>query len=145
VGDRGFSESTCKGTTVDGVRSEARMIDAFTFRDGKIAVKNATPGRSGCTRSAWRACKPSSLIADIDCDPQPGGHHALGYGGNGVMYSAQAGRRLAQCTMARCSIGSSRIFAWPSAKGIAEARRMPHGRRQERRQARYRAAPLSAR
>ncbi|SDL96066.1 Ketosteroid isomerase-related protein [Modicisalibacter muralis] len=41
VGDRGFTESTYQGTTVDGARSEARMIDAFTFRDGKIAVKNA--------------------------------------------------------------------------------------------------------
>lgn len=41
VGDRGFTESTYKGTTAEGVRSEARMIDAFTFRDGKIAVKNA--------------------------------------------------------------------------------------------------------
>ncbi|MDI5983831.1 nuclear transport factor 2 family protein [Halomonas sp. M4R5S39] len=41
IGDRGFSETTYKGTTPDGVRSEARMIDAFTFRDGKIAVKNA--------------------------------------------------------------------------------------------------------
>ncbi|SHE43666.1 Ketosteroid isomerase-related protein [Modicisalibacter ilicicola DSM 19980] len=41
IGDRGFSESTYKGTTTEGVRSEARMIDAFTFRDGKIAVKNA--------------------------------------------------------------------------------------------------------
>nr|WP_299246000.1 nuclear transport factor 2 family protein [uncultured Halomonas sp.] len=41
IGDHGFSETTYKGTTTDGVRSEARMIDAFTFRDGKIAVKNA--------------------------------------------------------------------------------------------------------
>ena len=41
VGNRGFSETTYKGTTKDGVRSEARMIDAFSFRDGKIAVKNA--------------------------------------------------------------------------------------------------------
>ncbi|MBB3141320.1 nuclear transport factor 2 family protein [Halomonas organivorans] len=41
IGDKGFTESTYKGTTTDGVRSEARMIDAFTFRDGKIAVKNA--------------------------------------------------------------------------------------------------------
>lgn len=41
VGDHGFSETTYKGTTADGARSEARMIDAFTFRDGKIAVKNA--------------------------------------------------------------------------------------------------------
>lgn len=41
IGDRGFTISTYKGTTVEGARSEARMIDAFTFRDGKIAVKNA--------------------------------------------------------------------------------------------------------
>ncbi|TLF52140.1 nuclear transport factor 2 family protein [Halomonas urmiana] len=41
IGDKGFTESTYQGTTTDGVRSEARMIDAFTFRDGKIAVKNA--------------------------------------------------------------------------------------------------------
>lgn len=41
IGDKGFTESTYQGTTVDGVRSEARMIDAFTFSDGKIAVKNA--------------------------------------------------------------------------------------------------------
>ncbi|MBY6208888.1 MULTISPECIES: nuclear transport factor 2 family protein [Halomonas] len=54
IGDRGYSESTYCGTTVDGMRSEARMIDAFTFRDGKIAVKNAfrkqrpaTPTRQG--------------------------------------------------------------------------------------------------
>lgn len=41
IGDKGFSETTYKGTTNDGARTEARMIDAFTFRDGKIAVKNA--------------------------------------------------------------------------------------------------------
>ncbi|QEM81134.1 MULTISPECIES: nuclear transport factor 2 family protein [Halomonas] len=41
IGDRGYSESTYRGTSADGMRSEARMIDAFTFRDGKIAVKNA--------------------------------------------------------------------------------------------------------
>lgn len=41
VGDHGFSETTYQGTTIDGVRSEARMVDVFTFRDGKIAVKNA--------------------------------------------------------------------------------------------------------
>ncbi|GAB2724432.1 nuclear transport factor 2 family protein [Halomonas garicola] len=40
-GDKGFSETTYKGTTEDGARTEARMIDVFTFRDGKIAVKNA--------------------------------------------------------------------------------------------------------
>ncbi len=41
VGDKGFLESTYKGTTADGLRTEARMIDVLTFRDGKIAVKNA--------------------------------------------------------------------------------------------------------
>ena len=41
VGDRGVSESTFKGTKADGTRIEARMVDVFTFLDGKIAVKNA--------------------------------------------------------------------------------------------------------
>ncbi len=40
-GDRGVSESTFKGTKADGSRIEARMVDVFTFRDGRIAVKNA--------------------------------------------------------------------------------------------------------
>ncbi|MFO1219521.1 MAG: nuclear transport factor 2 family protein [Burkholderiaceae bacterium] len=40
-GDRGVSESTFTGTKADGTRIEARMVDVFTFRDGKIAVKNA--------------------------------------------------------------------------------------------------------
>ncbi|MDO4636909.1 MAG: nuclear transport factor 2 family protein [Lautropia sp.] len=41
AGDRGVSESTFVGTRRDGARIEARMVDVFTFRDGKIAVKNA--------------------------------------------------------------------------------------------------------
>ncbi|MBU6257076.1 MAG: nuclear transport factor 2 family protein [Burkholderiales bacterium] len=40
-GDRGISESTFSGTRADGTRIEARMVDVFTFRDGRIAVKNA--------------------------------------------------------------------------------------------------------
>jgi len=40
-GQRGVSESTFRGTRADGARIEARMVDVFTFRDGKIAVKNA--------------------------------------------------------------------------------------------------------
>lgn len=40
-GDRGVSESTFCGTKADGTRIEARMVDVFTFRDGKIATKNA--------------------------------------------------------------------------------------------------------
>ena len=42
VSERGVSESTFRGTRAsDGLRVEARMVDVFTFRDGKIAVKNA--------------------------------------------------------------------------------------------------------
>lgn len=40
-GERGVTESTFSGTKADGTRIEARMVDIFTFRDGKIAVKNA--------------------------------------------------------------------------------------------------------
>ena len=40
-GQRGVTESTFAGTKMDGTRIEARMVDIFTFRDGKIAVKNA--------------------------------------------------------------------------------------------------------
>jgi len=40
-GDRGVSESTFSGTKPDGTRIEARMVDVFTFRSGKITVKNA--------------------------------------------------------------------------------------------------------
>lgn len=40
-GDRGISESTFRGTRADGMKVEARMVDVFTFRNGKIAVKNA--------------------------------------------------------------------------------------------------------
>ncbi|SIT39147.1 conserved hypothetical protein [Paraburkholderia piptadeniae] len=40
-GERGVSESTFRGTKADGSRVEARVVDVFTFRNGKIAVKNA--------------------------------------------------------------------------------------------------------
>ncbi|CAB3901668.1 hypothetical protein LMG26689_04519 [Achromobacter animicus] len=41
AGDRGVSESTFRGTAADGSRVEADMVDVFTFKDGKIQVKNA--------------------------------------------------------------------------------------------------------
>ncbi len=41
AGDRGVSECTFKGTQADGSRIEARMVAVFTFKDGKILVKNA--------------------------------------------------------------------------------------------------------
>lgn len=40
-GDRGVSEWTFRGTDKDGNRIEAQGADLFTFRDGKIIVKQA--------------------------------------------------------------------------------------------------------
>lgn len=40
-GDRGVSEWTFTGTAADGTRVEVNGCDVFTFRDGKIAVKNS--------------------------------------------------------------------------------------------------------
>ena len=40
-GDRGVSEWTFTGTLTDGRRVEVNGCDLFTFRDGKIAVKNS--------------------------------------------------------------------------------------------------------
>lgn len=40
AGDRGVSEWLFTGTAPDGTRIEANGVDVFTFRDGKIAVKN---------------------------------------------------------------------------------------------------------
>ena len=41
LGDRGVSEWTFTGTAADGTRIEADGVDIFTFKDGKILVKNA--------------------------------------------------------------------------------------------------------
>ncbi len=41
AGDRGFSEWTFTGTRADGVKVEVTGCDLFTFRDGKIAIKNS--------------------------------------------------------------------------------------------------------
>ena len=41
AGDRGVSEWTFTGTRHDGTRVEVNGCDLFTFRDGKIAVKNS--------------------------------------------------------------------------------------------------------
>jgi len=40
-GDRGVSEWTFSGTRADGTRVEVHGCDLFTFRDGKIALKNS--------------------------------------------------------------------------------------------------------
>ncbi len=40
-GDRGVSEWTFIGTKADGTRIHANGCDIFTFRNGRIAVKNA--------------------------------------------------------------------------------------------------------
>ena len=41
AGSRGVSEWTFTGTRKDGTRVEVNGCDLFTFRDGKIAVKNS--------------------------------------------------------------------------------------------------------
>ncbi len=41
TGDRGVSEWTFTGTTRDGTRVEVDGCDVFTFRDGRIAVKDS--------------------------------------------------------------------------------------------------------
>lgn len=40
-GDRAVTESTFSATNPDGSVIEARMVDVFTLKDGKIYVKNA--------------------------------------------------------------------------------------------------------
>ena len=40
-GNRGVSEWTFTGTRKDGTRVEVTGCDLFTFRDGKIAIKNS--------------------------------------------------------------------------------------------------------
>jgi len=40
-GDRGVSEWTFTGTRADGTRVEVHGCDLFTFRDGKIALKDS--------------------------------------------------------------------------------------------------------
>jgi len=41
TGDRGVSEWTFTGTRTDGKRVEVNGCDLFTFRNGKIAIKNS--------------------------------------------------------------------------------------------------------
>jgi Ketosteroid isomerase homolog len=40
-GDRGFSEWIFTGTRKDGTKVEVTGCDLFTFKDGKIAIKNS--------------------------------------------------------------------------------------------------------
>jgi len=40
-GDRGVSEWTFTGTRADGTRVEVHGCDLFTFRDGRIVLKNS--------------------------------------------------------------------------------------------------------
>ena len=53
AGDRGASEWTFTGTRTDRTRVEVQGCDLFTFRDGKIALKNSyRKNRSGSTTQA---------------------------------------------------------------------------------------------
>jgi len=48
AGDRGVSEWTFTGTRTDGTRVEVQGCDLFTFRNGKITLKNSyRKNRSG--------------------------------------------------------------------------------------------------
>jgi len=40
-GDRGFTQWTFTGTRVDGTKVEVTGCDLFTFKDGKISIKNS--------------------------------------------------------------------------------------------------------
>ena len=40
-GDRGVSQWTFRATQLDGARTDVNGCDLFTFRDGKIAVKDS--------------------------------------------------------------------------------------------------------
>ena len=51
-GSRGVSEWTFTGTRVDGTRVEVQGCDLFTFRDGKIALKNSYRKNRPPVRSA---------------------------------------------------------------------------------------------
>jgi steroid delta-isomerase-like uncharacterized protein len=41
AGDRGVSEWLFTGTAADGTRVEVNGLDLFTFRDGRILIKNS--------------------------------------------------------------------------------------------------------
>jgi taurine dehydrogenase small subunit len=41
IGNRGFSEWIFTGTKLDGTKVEVTGCDLFTFKDGKIAIKNS--------------------------------------------------------------------------------------------------------
>lgn len=41
LGNKGFSEWIFKGTKLDGTKVEVTGCDLFTFKDGKIAIKNS--------------------------------------------------------------------------------------------------------
>ena len=56
IGDRGVSEWTFTGTRTDGTRVEVHGCDLFTFREGKIALKNSyRKNRSGAAPPATGA------------------------------------------------------------------------------------------
>ena len=54
-GDRGVSEWTFTGTRADGTRVEVHGCDVFTFRDGKIALKDSYRKNRPPQSRAWSA------------------------------------------------------------------------------------------
>jgi ketosteroid isomerase-like protein/uncharacterized protein (DUF1330 family) len=64
TGDRGMSEWTFTGTMKNGSRVEVTGCDLFTFRDGKIAIKNSyRKNRPPAQPATAAAPKPAYLIA----------------------------------------------------------------------------------
>jgi hypothetical protein len=65
-GDRGVSEWTFTGTRTDGTRVEMNGCDIFTFRDGKIALKNSLQCgvlAHGFVRLGCDTCPHTMLLA----------------------------------------------------------------------------------
>ncbi len=69
AGDRGVSEWTFTGTRTDGKRVEVTGCDVFTFRDGKIAVKNSVPEEPPSDLTSPLCDR---LSADLQADRTPG-------------------------------------------------------------------------
>ncbi len=67
-GDRGVSEWTFTGTRGDGARVEVKGCDIFTFRDGKIALKNSFRKNRQVTSAATQrnAETPATQAAAAD-------------------------------------------------------------------------------
>jgi ketosteroid isomerase-like protein len=72
LGSRGVSQWTFTGTRIDGSRVEVNGCDLFTFRDGKIAVKDSYR-KSRAAAAAAKEERAASDIAKRAAAPEPEG------------------------------------------------------------------------